>query len=324
MCFALNIAKEYRYDAVMEIDVDILLEAIRPSNLVVLFLAAVLEYKIIFLSAISSSSLLVVAEWLKLMMQPLEWCHIYAPTAPESITIPLMHCPTPYVIGLNTKSFDNYAYSYYLKNDEELLDSIGDVVVLDIDADIISLSDSLAEIEPIGHLLVDRVAAIAKPSLLYADSLQSALHMAASLPRNKTASMVSSADSNVPASNRDDKAIDNVSRDQTNKPRKYRSTKTKNYRLSKVFHNFVKDLLLPIDNACVTFGDEQETVVVMDEANLHNGNATVNNRSNTKKTNKGKNSFVATEFYNSKFYPIFMERFLRTQTLSNYITTKFE
>lgn len=59
-----------------------------------------LEYKIVMVSTHRRTTALLLGEWLRLAMQPLEWCHIYAPVAPQRLALELLQCPAPYVLGI--------------------------------------------------------------------------------------------------------------------------------------------------------------------------------------------------------------------------------
>lgn len=59
-----------------------------------------LEFKILLVSTEHVTLALLVGEWLKLAMGPLEWCHIYAPVVPHHIALELVQCPAPYLLGV--------------------------------------------------------------------------------------------------------------------------------------------------------------------------------------------------------------------------------
>lgn len=89
------------------------------------FLALLLECKIVLISE-HYTLLTICAESLRLLVQPLRWCHVYVPLLPEVMVDHLIGCPTPYIMGLHRRTL-------LAKEDFPLQD----VVQVDLDNDLV-------------------------------------------------------------------------------------------------------------------------------------------------------------------------------------------
>jgi hypothetical protein len=92
---------------------------------VTVFLALLLECKVVLISE-HLTLLTLTAESLRLLMQPLRWCHVYVPMLPEVMVDHLIGCPTPYIMGLHRRTL-------LAKEDFPL----ADVVRVDLDNDLV-------------------------------------------------------------------------------------------------------------------------------------------------------------------------------------------
>jgi hypothetical protein len=48
----------------------------------------------------SLTAVLLLGEWLRQAIYPLEWCHVYSPVAPADVATDLLQCPAPYFLGI--------------------------------------------------------------------------------------------------------------------------------------------------------------------------------------------------------------------------------
>lgn len=103
---------------------------------------------------------LLVGEWLKLAMLPLKWCHIYAPVAPEHVALQLLQCPAPYLLGIRHESLEA----------SHSLPSPG-ILLVDLDADTVSVPADLQVALPAAESLVHQLAAVLKPNLCGCDAI---------------------------------------------------------------------------------------------------------------------------------------------------------
>lgn len=125
----------------IDFEVETLFRALCPRNLVLVFLALLLECKVLLVS--ERLTLLTVAgevggwagpsvgwlgigdttciptnmfthtfththeriQSLRLLLHPLKWCHLYVPLVPEVMVDRLIGCPTPFIMGLHRKTY---------------------------------------------------------------------------------------------------------------------------------------------------------------------------------------------------------------------------
>ena len=76
-----------------------LLQSIPPIPLALIFIAALLEQKIIF-SSTRRSVLLSACNALSNLLQPIEWSHLLVPLVPSALAADLIEYPAPYIIGI--------------------------------------------------------------------------------------------------------------------------------------------------------------------------------------------------------------------------------
>lgn len=79
-----------------------LITCLPPIPLALLFIAALLEQKII-LSSSRRSILLSATEALTGMLKPLKWCHLLVPLVPSALAKDLVQYPAPFILGMNSE-----------------------------------------------------------------------------------------------------------------------------------------------------------------------------------------------------------------------------
>lgn len=131
---------------------DLMLKSLTPIPLALVFLTALLEQKIIFLSS-RRSLLLAVTTVLKELLKPLQWCHLHVPMVPASLIADLLQYPAPFLLGLDSSG-----------SADIVRDLPGDVTLVDLDVGrvILGVSDDhrpsiLALAQHVGTTLGQRV-----------------------------------------------------------------------------------------------------------------------------------------------------------------------
>lgn len=79
-----------------------LITCLPPIPLALLFVAALLEQKII-LSSSRRGILFSATEALKGMLKPLKWCHLLVPLVPSALAKDLIQYPAPFILGMNSE-----------------------------------------------------------------------------------------------------------------------------------------------------------------------------------------------------------------------------
>ena len=112
----------------IDFELDVLFQALSPRNLVLVFLALLLECKVLLISE-RLTLLTVAGEGLRLLLHPIKWCHVYVPLVPEVMMDHVVGCPTPFLMGMHRKT--------YLSREA---DFPPDIVRVDLDNDFVQVS----------------------------------------------------------------------------------------------------------------------------------------------------------------------------------------
>ncbi|KAI9913174.1 hypothetical protein PsorP6_005037 [Peronosclerospora sorghi] len=131
------------------------------NNIVALVTCMMLERQIVLISS-HYSVLTAVGETLKSLIAPLKWSHVFAPILPKSM-LECLQCPTPYLFGVHA--------SYRTELHEMLeREGCGDgIVVVDLDADTMSLPDRPQLPESIHRPLTSRLLQLLQPKVYFSD-----------------------------------------------------------------------------------------------------------------------------------------------------------
>jgi hypothetical protein len=146
-----------RHGGAQDFNAEMVLRALSPRNLVTLLLAFLLECKIAVVSS-KLTALLGVGELLKVLIAPLKWSHVYCPLLPKQFSNDLLQCPTPFYVGVQREFLD-------------LAEMPGDVVVLDMDCDSCTVTESLGPALPAGKKLTKTLTLLLSPALHCCDDL---------------------------------------------------------------------------------------------------------------------------------------------------------
>lgn len=100
-----------------------------------------------------------IGEWLRLATAPLEWCHIYAPVAPQQVALELLQCPAPYLLGI-------------LRGTLRAAGAVPprDALVVDLDANTVHVPSELRKILPAVKVLRARLVPLLRPHYLACDT----------------------------------------------------------------------------------------------------------------------------------------------------------
>lgn len=106
-----------------------LITCLPPIPLALLFIAALLEQKII-LSSSRRSILFSATEALTGMLKPLKWCHLIVPLVPAALAKDLVQYPAPFILGCNSEEPAVMNIMSELPNDVTLVDlDVGRVIL---------------------------------------------------------------------------------------------------------------------------------------------------------------------------------------------------
>jgi hypothetical protein len=124
-------------DIAVDFDYDVIACVLTPRLVSIVFVALLLELKVILLADGTTSGLTILAEFLRLSISPLQWCHVYAPVIQNS-GCGILDCPTPYFVGVAKADLAQRETALPL-----------DAVVIDIDSgEITQTPDTLSAIMP--------------------------------------------------------------------------------------------------------------------------------------------------------------------------------
>lgn len=121
-----------------------------------------LEFKILLVSSERVTLALLVGEWLKLAMDPLEWCHVYAPVVPQHMALELVQCPAPYLLGIERGTL-RAARTVPPR----------DVVVVDLDNGTVRVPAELKALLPAMAVMVGGLVGVLQPHSSRCDSVDS-------------------------------------------------------------------------------------------------------------------------------------------------------
>ena len=212
-----------------DIDTSVIFENLSSRNIVTIFLACLLEYQILIVSAVSLTPALVLGEWLRNAMQPLSMCHLYLPVLPYTMATELLQCPTPFFIGVLTGVEGCHLTKANLPDK---------ALVVNIDYDSVSIPSSLKSLLHSGRRLVRAIDHRLRPNLYSADGVLLQMNQ---LHPVQTLSPGSSLLQDGRKRRMDTDCVLPLCR------------------------QFVAELLLGVRECCVYFQDSSELVVIFDE-----------------------------------------------------------
>lgn len=118
-----------------------LIQSLPPIPLALLFIAALLEQKIVFSSG-RRSTLVSATMALTELLKPLQWCHLLVPRVPASLAADLIQYPAPYILGLSSEDAGMI---------ELLRELPSDVTMVDLDVGRVILAPSFAHASELGR-----------------------------------------------------------------------------------------------------------------------------------------------------------------------------
>lgn len=136
----LDLPLDAQKDHYVQIAGNQLIDSLPPVPLALLFVAVLLEQKIV-LSSSRRSILLSAAIAVSELLKPLKWCHLFVPRVPTALASDLLQYPAPFIIGIPSE-------------DPGMLDLIrdlpDDVTLVDLDVGRVILASSLSNNEEVG------------------------------------------------------------------------------------------------------------------------------------------------------------------------------
>jgi hypothetical protein len=88
----------------VDFSLDALFRCLDLDSVVTLFTCCLLEKRVLLVSSYYSV-LATVAESLRMLLHPLQWCHAYVPVLPKPM-LGYLECPTPYLFGIHRSCAD--------------------------------------------------------------------------------------------------------------------------------------------------------------------------------------------------------------------------
>jgi DENN (AEX-3) domain len=119
---------------------ELLIKSLTPIPLALVFLTALLEQKIIFLSS-RRSLLLAATTVIQNLLQPLQWCHLLVPMVPPALIHDLLQYPAPFLLGLESSSNGS-------ASTDVVRDLPHDVTLVDLDVGRVILGTADDELRP--------------------------------------------------------------------------------------------------------------------------------------------------------------------------------
>jgi hypothetical protein len=146
-----------RWGGAHDFDARMILNTITPRNFVTILIAFILEYKIAVVSS-KLTALTVMGEFLKSVIAPLKWSHVYVPLIPKQFNNDILQCPTPFFVGVQREFFDASTVPH-------------DVILLDLDSDACRITADLAKALYAGRFLADALERVLRPALILCDEV---------------------------------------------------------------------------------------------------------------------------------------------------------
>lgn len=117
------------------------------------------ECRVVVIVDDSQSAALLLGEWLRQAVHPLQWCHVYSPVAPAGLAVDLLQCPAPYFLGIQRAA---------LRGSPQPPPS--DALVVDLDSGLLQVPPSLEAVLGAAKALAANLSAILRPAFHAIDS----------------------------------------------------------------------------------------------------------------------------------------------------------
>ena len=150
-----------RWGGAQDFEVEMILNTLTPKNFVTILIAFILEYKIVVVSS-KLTALTAMGEFMKSIIAPLRWSHVYVPLVPKKISDQILQCPTPFFVGVHREYFDPSS-------------TPADVIILDMDSDACRITADLAKALYAGRRLAKELECVLRPELSFCDDISSPL-----------------------------------------------------------------------------------------------------------------------------------------------------
>lgn len=151
----LNMPELMRPGGTVDFDIEMVLRSLNPRNFVTMFIAFILELKIVMISS-KVTLLTAVGELFKTLIAPLCWSHIYVPLIPKKLSNEILHCPTPFFVGMHRDCLDPSQLPH-------------DICLCDLDNDICKIPHDLSRSVLAGRRLARSIDRVLRPALYHCD-----------------------------------------------------------------------------------------------------------------------------------------------------------
>lgn len=243
---------QYRFFTQIDFELETLFQCLNPRNLVLVFLALLLECKVLLISE-RLTLLTIAGEGLRFLLHPLKWCHVYVPLVPEVMIDHVIGCPTPFIMGLHRKT--------YLQRQD---DFPADIVQVDLDNDYVEApaKDLNRKNAPFAGPLARNFERLASPATALSDSCHWAPYTqgpAHAMTNFRSSNNSSSKNSGLPSSPVSAAAIGAA-------PGPWLALQMRDMRAALlVLRDFVEGLLMGIEDSCYCIYTETEMTILFDE-----------------------------------------------------------
>jgi len=243
-------AHQHQLPTQIDFEIDLLFQCLSSRNLILVFLALLLECKVLLISE-RLTLLTVAGEGLRLLLHPLKWCHVYVPLVPEVMIDHVIGCPTPFLMGLHRKTF------LLRRNDFPM-----EIMRVDLDNDYVEVpaKDLNRKNVPFAGPLARKFERMASPAMAYSDSYRwpatTQLHAKTTTGMLTTTNFSTTGMVSPPAS----AGNENMSALPSHSPQK-RDVRAALH----VLREFVQGLLMGIEDSCYRLCTETELTILFDE-----------------------------------------------------------
>lgn len=93
------------------------------------------ECRIVVVADQSPSVVLLLGEWMRQAVHPLQWCHVYSPVVHADVAVQLLQCPAPYFLGITNRALRRSAHP-----------PPADALVVELDSGRMQMPESLRKI----------------------------------------------------------------------------------------------------------------------------------------------------------------------------------
>jgi hypothetical protein len=272
-----------------------LMQSLPPVPLALLFITVLLEQKVVVASS-RRGMIMAASDAIMLLLKPLQWKHLFLPLVPESMMNDLVHYPAPFVLGIPTDE----------SKSAEILSSLPeDVTLVDLDVGRVMLASEFMHDDSSASRPGSVAGALRSQVLFLAESLGGIIG------------------GSIDDSWASDSPMQIIPHDNNNKVDDFVSIRN-------ICHDFILELLCGVHSCCLWIeekcvgeesSDVNEPAIVFDEErflgikNLR-AQGLISPLFQDRQVDRSRSEFCL----GIDQFDLILEAFLRTQSLSNYIS----